>query len=460
MAFKTILYQHNYTFEDLKTVLAKASPCRSGDLLAGVAAIDELERVAAQIVLADLPLTIFIQDPIIDPQKDEVSRLIIDAHQPSAFQKIKHLTIGGFRDFLLATNTDGAIIRSIADGIMPEMAAAVSKIMRNQDLILVSQKISNITQFRTSIGLPNSLATRLQPNHPTDNPQEILKIIVDGLLHGNGDAVVGINPASQNIKQHIILINMLERLRQKFTIPIQSCVLGHILDTKKMIQQQVPIDLIFQSIAGTEKANASFGISLGLLDEVYHMGLELKRNGNSRQIMYFETGQGSALSADGHHGIDQQTCEARAYSVAKKFKPFLVNSVVGFIGPEYLYDEKQIVRAALEDLFCGKLLGLNMGLDICYTNHTLMDQDDLDVLLTIIGVAGCSYIMGVPGSEDTMLQYQSTSFHDALYLRKVLGKVPAPEFANWLRQHHIFDDNNQYIIKPSTSKKLAQKLLT
>ena len=460
MTFKTTLNQHSYQFADLKTVLAKASPFRSGDALAGIAAADALERVAAQIVLADLPLSHFLQEPLIDPQKDDVSRLILTEHQSQAFQKIKHLTVGGFRDYLLATNTDSSLLSSIADGIMPEMAAAVSKIMRNQDLILVSQKISNITQFRTTLGLSNSLATRLQPNHPTDNPQAILKIIVDGLLHGNGDAVIGINPASQNIQQHIRLIRMLDTLRQKFEIPMQSCVLGHILDTKKMLEQDVPIDLIFQSIGGTEITNASFGISLSIIDEVYHQGLALKRNGNSNQIMYFETGQGSALSADGHHGIDQQTCEARAYSVAKKFKPFLVNSVVGFIGPEYLYDEKQIVRAALEDLFCGKLLGLNMGLDICYTNHTLMDQDDLDVLLTLVGVAGCSYIMGVPGAEDSMLQYQSTSFHDALYLRKILGKSPAPEFAQWLKQHHIFDDNLQYILKPSTSKKLAQKLLS
>ncbi|MCD0489604.1 ethanolamine ammonia-lyase subunit EutB [Pedobacter sp. MC2016-14] len=437
-------YQHTvrgrvYSFNDLKQLLAKASPFRTGDALAGLAAENYEERVAAQIALADVPLKVFLNESVIPYEDDEVTRLIVDEHDADAFSAISHLTLGAFRDWLLDDATDTATLTSIANGISPEMVAAVSKIMRNQDLIAVAKKCSVITRFRNTIGLPGRFSTRLQPNHPTDDPRGILASIVDGLLYGSGDAVIGINPATDSPDAVLKLLHLTDNLRQQFAIPMQSCILSHVTTTIDLIARGAPVDLCFQSIAGTEKANSSFGINLTLLEEAHQATLSLKRGSLGENVMYFETGQGSALSANAHHGVDQQTCETRAYAVAKEYKPLLVNTVVGFIGPEYLYDGKQIIRAALEDHFCAKLLGLPMGVDVCYTNHAEADQDDMDNLVTLLGVAGCNFIMGVPGSDDIMLNYQSTSFHDALYVRKVLGLKPAPEFEEWLIKQGITD---------------------
>ncbi|RZL17802.1 MAG: ethanolamine ammonia-lyase subunit EutB [Pedobacter sp.] len=440
MSYYFNINQQRYRFDDLKDLLAKASPFRTGDALAGLAAATYRERVAAQLTLADVPLKNFLSETVIPYEIDEVTRLIIDNHVSGSFNTISHLTVGEFREWLLSDETDNILLQQTAAGITPEMAASVSKIMGNQDLIAVAKKIEVITKFRNTIGLKGHLATRLQPNHPTDDPKGILASIIDGLTYGSGDAVIGINPASDQPSSVLKLLTLIDRLRVQFDMPIQSCVLSHITTTIGLINRNAPVDLCFQSIAGTEKANTSFGISLALLAEAYDATLSLNRGTIGNNVMYFETGQGSALSAAAHHNVDQQTCEARAYAVARKFNPMLVNSVVGFIGPEYLYDGKQIIRAALEDHFCGKLLGLPMGIDICYTNHAEADQDDMDNLLTLLGVAGCNFIMGVPGSDDIMLNYQSTSFHDALYIRKVLGLRPAPEFEKWLIEHHIFND--------------------
>ena len=412
----------------LKDLLAKATPLRSGDQLAGVAAANAEERVRAQMKLADTPLKTFLSELVIPYETDEVSRLIVDSHDSQAFAAIAHLTVGGFRDWLLAATP--ADIQPIAPGVTPEMAAAVSKIMRLQDLVSVAAKCRIVTRFRTTIGLAGRLAVRLQPNHPTDDPQGIAASIADGLLLGSGDAVIGINPATDNVKNVEMLLRMIDLIRQRYEIPTQSCVLAHITTQMQALQQGAPVDLLFQSIAGSEAANTSFGVNLQLLDEAWQAARELKRGGP--HVMYFETGQGSALSANAHHGVDQQTMEARAYAVARRYQPLLVNTVVGFIGPEYLYDGKQIIRAGLEDHFCGKLMGVPMGCDVCYTNHAEADQDDMDALLTLLGVAGCNYIMGVPGADDIMLHYQSTSFHDALYVRQVLRLKPAPEFETWL----------------------------
>jgi ethanolamine ammonia-lyase large subunit len=437
-------YQHTilgkvYRFDNLQILLAKASPFRTGDVLAGLSAETYEERVAAQITLADVPLKTFLNEAIIPYEEDEVTRLIIDNHDTVGFDLISHLTVGQLRDWLLKDETDTVILKSIENAVTPEMAAAVSKIMRNQDLIAVAKKCEVITRFRNTIGLKGHFSTRLQPNHPTDDPRGIAASLIEGLLYGSGDAVIGINPATDSPAAVAKILTLVDTLRQQFDIPTQSCVLSHITTTLELINKNAPVDLCFQSIAGTEKANTSFGISINLLEEAYEATLSLNRGTVGNNVMYFETGQGSALSANAHHGVDQQTCEARAYAVAKKFKPFLMNSVVGFIGPEYLYDGKQIIRAALEDHFCAKLLGLPMGVDICYTNHAEADQDDMDNLLTLLGIAGCSFIMGIPGSDDIMLNYQSTSFHDALYLRKVLGLKPAPEFEQWLIKQGIFD---------------------
>jgi ethanolamine ammonia-lyase large subunit len=437
-------YQHTilgkvYRFDNLQILLAKASPFRTGDALAGLSAETYEERVAAQITLADVPLKTFLNEAIIPYEEDEVTRLIIDNHDAVSFDLISHLTIGQLRDWLLKDETDTVILKSIENAVTPEMAAAVSKIMRNQDLIAIAKKCEVVTRFRNTIGLKGHFSTRLQPNHPTDDPRGIAASLIEGLLYGSGDAVIGINPATDSPAAVAKILTLIDTLRQQFDIPTQSCVLSHITTTLELINKNAAVDLCFQSIAGTEKANASFGISLNLLEEAYEATLSLNRGTVGNNVMYFETGQGSALSANAHYGVDQQTCEARAYAVAKKFKPLLVNSVVGFIGPEYLYDGKQIIRAALEDHFCAKLLGLPMGVDICYTNHAEADQDDMDNLLTLLGVAGCSFIMGIPGSDDIMLNYQSTSFHDALYLRKVLGLKPAPEFEQWLIKQGIFD---------------------
>lgn len=426
-----------YRFRDLKDLLAKATPLRSGDVLAGVAAATDEERVIAQMALAELPLARFLDEAVVPYETDEVTRLIIDGHDAAAFGPIRHLTVGDFRNWLLGDEADSAALADLAPGITPEMASAVSKIMRNQDLILAAQKCRVETAFRGTLGLAGRLSTRLQPNHPTDDAAGIAASLLDGLLYGSGDAVLGINPATDNVPQVVKLLTMLDEVIQRYAIPTQSCVLTHVTNTLQAMERGAPVDLVFQSIAGTEAANRSFGINLKLLAEAQDAALSLGRGTVGNNVMYFETGQGSALSANAHHGLDQQTCEVRAYAVARQFKPLLVNSVVGFIGPEYLYDGKQIIRAGLEDHFCGKLLGLPMGCDVCYTNHAEADQNDMDVLLTLLGVAGCNFVMGVPGSDDIMLNYQSTSFHDALYARRVLGLRPAPEFEAWLEKMQI-----------------------
>lgn len=421
---------------DLKTLLARASPRRSGDELAGIAAASAEERVAAQMELADVPLKRFLAEPIIPYESDEVTRLICDSHDANAFAPIAHLTVGEFREWLLAEDATGEVLAAVAAGVTPEMAAAVSKIMRVQDLVTVASKCRVITRFRDTIGLPGRLSTRLQPNHPTDDPRGIAASVIDGLLYANGDAVIGVNPASDDVASVEGLLRMLDRVRETLEIPTQICVLAHVSTQMQALERGAPVDLVFQSIAGTAAANRAFGVDLAMLDEACAAARELKRGEN---VMYFETGQGSALSANAHHGVDQQTCEARAYAVARRYAPLLVNTVVGFIGPEYLFDGKQIARAGLEDHFCGKLLGLPMGCDVCYTNHAEADQDDVDSLLTLLGVAGCNYIMGVPGADDIMLNYQSTSFHDALYLRSLLKLRPAPEFEGWLERMGILD---------------------
>ncbi len=421
-----------YRFDSLKTLLAKASPARSGDRLAGIAADSAEERVAAQMALADLPLQAFLGEPLVPYESDEVTRLIFDSHDPQSFRVISHFTVGELRDWLLSDGATSEALTNLVAAIIPEMAAAVSKIMRVQDLIAVARKIRVVTRFRNTIGLPGRLSTRLQPNHPTDDPTGIAASIVDGLMLGSGDAVIGVNPVSGDVATVERLLRMIDRIRETWRIPAQSCVLAHATTQIEAIERGAPVDLLFQSIAGTEAANASFGVNLALLGEAAQAVAELKRGTVGDNAMYFETGQGSALSANAHHGMDQQTCEARAYAVARRFRPLLVNTVVGFIGPEYLYDGKQILRAGLEDHFCGKLLGLPMGCDVCYTNHAEADQDDMDALLTLLGAAGVNYIMGVPGADDVMLNYQSTSFHDALYLRSILGLRPAPEFEAWL----------------------------
>jgi len=440
MAYKATIRNKNYVFDDLKTLLAKASPYRSGDALAGLAADSYEERIAAQMVLADVPLKIFLNETIIPYESDEVTRLIIDTHDKNLFQRVSHFTVGELRDWLLSDDADTTTLQELGNGFTPEMVAAVSKLMRNQDLINTAQRCEVVTKFRNTIGLKGRLSARLQPNHPTDDPKGIAASIIDGLLYGSGDAVIGINPATDNPQSAINLLSMLDGLISKYQVPTQSCVLCHLTTILQVMNKKAPVDLVFQSIGGTEKTNKSFGINISLLKEAYEAALLLGRGTIGNNVMYFETGQGSSLSANAHEGVDQQTCEARAYGLARHFKPHLVNTVVGFIGPEYLYDGKQIIRAALEDHFCGKLLGLPMGVDVCYTNHAEADQDDMDNLLTLLGVAGCNYIMGVPGADDIMLNYQSTSFHDALYLRKVLNKKPAPEFEEWLLKQGIIDE--------------------
>jgi ethanolamine ammonia-lyase large subunit len=432
MRLRRTIREVTYTFEDLRDLMAKASPYRSGDALAGIAAESAEQRAAAQMTLADVFLRDFLQHALVPYESDEVTRLIMDDHRPAAFAPVAALTVGDFRDWLLSDSATGEALAALGPGLTPEMAAAASKLMRVQDLIMVARKIHVVTRFRTTVGLPGRLSTRLQPNHPVDDPAGIAAAMIDGLLLGSGDAVVGINPASDNVGSVQRLLELVDHVRQKYAIPIQSCVLAHVSTLMAALERGAPVDLVFQSIAGTEDANSSFGVSIGLLDEAYAAARALKRGTVGDNVMYFETGQGSALSADAHHGVDQQTCEARAYAVARRYQPMLVNTVVGFIGPEYLYDGKQIIRAGLEDHFCGKLLGLPMGCDVCYTNHAEADQDDMDVLLTLLGTAGVNYIMGVPGADDVMLHYQSTSFHDALYLRRTLGLRPAPEFEAWL----------------------------
>jgi ethanolamine ammonia-lyase large subunit len=433
----------SYAFDDLRTLMARASPRRSGDELAGVAARSQEERVAAQLCLADVELSTFLDDPLIAWEIDDVSRLINEQHRSDAFAPVSSMCVGEFRDWLLSYDTTSNDLAAVAWGLTPEMVAAVSKVMGNQDLVLVASKCSNVTAFRSTIGLPGRLSVRLQPNHPTDDPQGILASVVDGLLLGCGDAVIGINPALDSPQHCRRLLDMLDEVIQRYEIPTQSCVLAHVTTTLRCIEDGAPVDLVFQSIGGTEATNRSFGVTLGLLAEAQEAAVSLQRGTVGSQVMYFETGQGSCLSAGGHHGVDQQTLEARAYAVARQFDPLLVNTVVGFIGPEYLHDGKQVIRAGLEDHFCGKLLGLPMGCDVCYTNHMDADQDDMDVLLTLLGAAGCNFIMGVPGADDVMLGYQSTSFHDANYLRQLLGLRPAPEFEDWLVRMDLVDDRNR-----------------
>ncbi len=449
----------HYSFPSLRVLLGRASPLRSGDQLAGTAASSAEERVAAQMCLAEVPLTDFLAEPAVPYEEDEVTRLILDTHDRTAFAPVAGLTVGEFRDWLLDYATDGAVLTRVARGLTPEMVSAVSKLMSHQDLILVAAKIRVVTRFRNTLGLPGRLSVRLQPNHPTDDPPGIAAAILDGLLHGCGDAVIGINPASDNPASCAQLLRLMDRLRTEFAIPTQSCVLAHVTTTMQCMARGEPVDLVFQSIAGTEAANQSFGINLALLREARAMALALRRGTVGENVMYFETGQGSCLSAAAHHGCDQQTLEARAYAVAREFSPLLVNTVVGFIGPEYLYDGKQITRAGLEDHFCGKLLGLPMGCDVCYTSHAEADQDDLDNLLTLLGVAGCNFIMGVPGGDDIMLNYQSTSFHDSHYLRQVLGLQPAPEFAQWLASMGLLDSQNRLPPRPARLEQLTQRFL-
>lgn len=459
MAYKTLIGHQHYVFNDLKTLMAKATPLRSGDQLAGVAAENATERVAAQMALADVPLKQFLTEVLISYEQDEITRLIIDEHRSDLFAPISHFTVGDFRNWLLSEDATTQKLQQLALGLTPEMVAAVSKIMRNQDLILVASKCEVITQFRNTIGLKGHLSTRLQPNHPTDDLLGISASILDGLMYGNGDAVIGINPATDNLQNLSELLKLLDHVIQEHHIPTQSCVLTHISSGIQLAEKNVPIDLMFQSIAGTQRANEGFGINLELLREGYEATLALKRGTVGQNVMYFETGQGSALSSNAHHGVDQQTLEVRAYAVARKFKPLLVNTVVGFIGPEYLYNGKQIIRAGLEDHFCGKLLGLPMGCDICYTNHADADQNDMDVLLTLFGAAGLNFIMGIPGSDDVMLNYQTTSFHDALYLRQLLGLKAAPEFDVWLAEQGIFKQQQQHILWPEHIPPQFEKLL-
>ena len=459
MAYKTLIGHQHYVFNDLKTLMAKATPLRSGDQLAGVAAENATERVAAQMALADVPLKQFLTEVLIDYEQDEITRLIIDEHRSDLFAPISHFTVGDFRNWLLSEDATTQKLQQLALGLTPEMVAAVSKIMRNQDLILVASKCEVVTQFRNTIGLKGHLSTRLQPNHPTDDLLGISASILDGLMYGNGDAVIGINPATDNLQNLSELLKLLDHVIQEHHIPTQSCVLTHISSGIQLAEKNVPIDLMFQSIAGTQRANEGFGINLELLREGYEATLALKRGTVGQNVMYFETGQGSALSSNAHHGVDQQTLEVRAYAVARKFNPLLVNTVVGFIGPEYLYNGKQIIRAGLEDHFCGKLLGLPMGCDICYTNHADADQNDMDVLLTLFGAAGLNFIMGIPGSDDVMLNYQTTSFHDALYLRQLLGLKAAPEFDLWLAEQGIFKQQQQHILWPEHIPPQFEKLL-
>ncbi len=437
-----------HTFDDIRDLLAKASPLRSGDCLAGIAAESAAHRVAAQMALADVPLKTFLSEVVVPYEDDEVTRLIIDSHDAAAFSPIDHLTVGGFRDWLLSDEVTTETLSALAPGLTPEMAAAVAKISRNQDLVVIAAKCKVVSRFRNTLGLPGRLSSRIQPNHPVDDPKGVLASTIDGLLLGSGDAVIGINPASDSPERCYELLSLIDDLRHRLDVPTQSCVLTHVTTTLSLANRRAPVDLVFQSIAGTEAANRSFGIDLALLREAREAALALRRGTVGDNVMYFETGQGSALSAGAHHGCDQQTLEARAYAVARAFRPLLINTVVGFIGPEYLFDGKQIIRAGLEDHFCGKLLGLPMGCDICYTNHAEADQDDMDTLLILLAQAGVTYVMGVPGADDIMLSYQSTSYHDVLAVRQLLGLAPAPEFADWLMANGLMNDKG--LVRPGT----------
>ena len=447
-----------YRFADLKTVLARASARRSGDELAGLAAQSDAERVAARAVLADLPLKIFLEEPLIPYEQDEVTRLIFDTHDAAAFAPVAHMTVGAFRDWLLSYDADSAALAALAPGLTPEMVAAASKLMRNQDLIAVARKCVVVKKFRNTVGLPGRLSSRLQPNHPTDDLSGIAASTLDGLLYGSGDAVIGINPATDSVQNCLALLDMLEGLRLRYEIPTQSCVLTHVTNAIEVMNAGGAMDLVFQSIAGSQAANEGFGISLSILREAQDAALSLKRGTLGDDLMYFETGQGAALSAGAHWGLDQQTIETRAYAVARAFKPLLVNTVVGFIGPEYLYDGKQIIRAGLEDHFCAKLLGVPMGCDVCYTNHAEADQDDMDTLMTLLTAAGVSFVIAVPGADDVMLNYQSLAYHDILYLRSVFNARPAPEFEAWLEKMDMVDRQGRMRL-PSPSNAAQRRLI-
>jgi ethanolamine ammonia-lyase large subunit len=453
MSYHTTVRGTRWTFTDLKALLAKASPARSGDALAGIAAQSAIERVAAQMALADLPLKAFLNADLVPYEEDEVSRLILDSHDAAAFAAVSHLTVGAFREWLLDTRTTSSHLSALSPGLTPEMAAAVSKIMRLQDLIVVADKCSVVTAFRNTIGLRGRLSTRLQPNHPTDDSRGIAASLLDGLSFGVGDAVIGVNPATDSLDDYVRIVALLDSIRERLGIPTQTCCLGHVTTAIEAINAGASVDLVFQSVAGSQKANEGFGINLAILAEAQEAALSLKRGTVGQNVMYFETGQGSALSAEAHFGVDQQTMESRAYAVARRFTPLLVNTVVGFIGPEYLYNGKEIVRAGLEDHFCGKLLGLPMGCDVCYTNHAEADQDDMDALLTLLSAAGVAFVIAVPGADDVMLNYQSLSFHDILYVRQTLGRRCAPEFEDWLRRMGLADESGG-----STEKTVAGAL--
>ena len=454
MRYRTTIDSQAFSFEDLKQVMAAASPARSGDYLAEIGAATAQQRMAARHVLAETPLKQFLTEALVPYEEDNITRLIIDGHDAEAFGPVAHLTVGDFRNWLLSEQADTQALAALAPGLTPEMAAAVSKLMRNQDLVAVARKCSVVTRFRDTIGLPGHLSVRLQPNHPTDDLRGIAASTLDGLLMGAGDAVIGINPVSDSLQVLGDILRMQDEVIQRFEIPTQSCVLTHVTNTLKLLEAGAPVDLVFQSIGGTEKTNLSFGITPALLDEAHAAAQAQKRGTVGQNLMYFETGQGSALSANGNFGVDQQTCEARAYALARRYQPLLINTVVGFIGPEYLYDGKQIIRAGLEDHFCGKLLGLPLGCDICYTNHAEADQDDMDTLLVLLGTAGINFIMGVPGADDVMLNYQSTSFHDALFLRETMGLKRAPEFEAWLARMQITDGAGR-LQPPSSNRLLA-----
>ncbi len=460
MAYRHAIDATSHVFGDLRDLLAKATPPRSGDRLAGIAAEDARQMMAARMALAELPLKQFLQETVIAYEDDEVTRLILDTHDNQAFAPVSSFTVGAFRDWLLSDAATGESLRKLSRGVTPEMAAAVSKLMRNQDLIQVAKKCEVITRFRNTIGLRGRMSVRLQPNHPLDDIRGITASILDGILLGSGDACIGINPASDDPAAIGALLRLIDDIIARLQVPTQGCVLAHVTTTLGLIEQGAPVDLVFQSIAGTEAANRSFGIDLALLQQAHQAGLSLRRGTVGNNVMYFETGQGSALSANAHHGVDQQTLEARAYGVARTFDPLLVNSVVGFIGPEYLYDGKEIIRAGLEDHFCGKLLGLPLGVDICYTNHAEADQDDMDNLLTLLAAAGVTFIMGVPGADDVMLNYQSTSFHDALYVRDLLGLKRAPEFEDWLFRAGLTDADARLAANGGLLPDFASRLIS
>ena len=454
MRYRTTIAGQVFAFDDLKQVMAVASPARSGDYLAEIGAATSQQRMAARHVLADTPLKQFLTEALIPYESDNITRLIIDSHDAAAFAPVSHLTVGDFRNWLLSAQATTAALTALAPGLTPEMVAAVSKLMRNQDLIAVAKKCSVVTRFRNTIGLPGHMAVRLQPNHPTDDLRGVAASTLDGLLYGAGDAVIGLNPASDSMPVLGRLLHMLDEVIQRFEIPTQSCVLTHVTNTIRLAEAGAPVDLVFQSIAGSEKANLSFGVTPELLDEAYAAALALQRGTVGDNVMYFETGQGSALSANANFGVDQQTCEVRAYALARRYRPLLINTVVGFIGPEYLFDGKQIIRAGLEDHCCGKLLGLPIGCDVCYTNHAEADQDDMDTLLVLLATAGLTFLIGVPGADDVMLNYQSTSFHDALFLRETMGLKRAPEFEAWLQRMQITDGAGQ-LAPPSSNRLLA-----